>query len=100
MAPTRRTLLKTIGALMVSGPSVIEPSALRDMLPAWLAWNRVTIERTLSSGLSVSNSDRSSALFGGAVITMRTAGSSASRIVTLAPGGRMSSTAAAYISLG
>src|SRR5205085_1567012 len=32
---------------------------------------------------------------GGAVITMRTAGSSASRIVTLAPGGRMSSTAAA-----
>src|SRR5882724_1167360 len=73
------------------GASVIEPSALRAIAPACLLWNRVTIERTLSSGLSDSSSVRSSVVLGGAVITMRTVGSAASRMVTLAAGGRTSS---------
>src|SRR5260221_14795999 len=49
------------------------------------------MDRTLSCGLSESSSVRSSVVLGGAVMTMRTVGSAASRIVTLAPGARTSS---------
>src|SRR4051812_27119978 len=53
------------------------------------------MERTLSSGLSDKSSVRSSVVFAGAVMTMRTVGSAASRIVTLAAAGRTSSTPSA-----
>src|SRR5438094_8221086 len=79
------------------GARVMEPSALRAMVPAWLPWNRVTMERTLSSGLRDSSSLKSSVVLGGAVMTMRTLGSAASRIVTLAPGARTSSTPSALL---
>src|SRR5579859_2316675 len=78
------------------GASVIEPSAFRVMAPAACPlWNRVTMDRTLSSGLSERSSVRSSVVLGGAVMTMRTAGSAASRMGTLAPGARTSSTPSA-----
>src|SRR3954462_13148911 len=81
------------------GARVMVPSALRAMAPAWLPWNRVTIERTLSSGLRDSSSLKSSVVLGGAVITMRTVGSAASRMVTLAPGARTSSAPSALLAM-